>query len=121
MSRSRLVVFASFLVVAVGVVAAVGALYLDPARAAVGPVPAEGLSLPAETRFLVGIDVPRLVNSALYKRQLAKAGSRPQPFVELEEKTGLNPERDVDLVLLAGTRKPSSSVASRRSVRTRTP
>jgi hypothetical protein len=57
--------------------------------------------------------VPRLVNSALYKRQLAKAGTRPQPFVELEEKTGLNPERDVDLVLLAGTRKDSGVVMVR--------
>jgi hypothetical protein len=46
MSRSRLVVFISMLVVVTGVVAGVSALYLDPARAAVGPLPAAALVLP---------------------------------------------------------------------------
>jgi hypothetical protein len=105
MSRSRNVVLASFLVVGVGVVAAVGALYLDPARAAVGPLPAEGLSLPANSQFLMGIDVQRFVASPMYKRQAALVNSaRPQAFAELEEKTGLSPERDLDLVVAAGGR-----------------
>src|SRR5262245_58804693 len=106
MSRSRMVVLASFLVVGLGVVAAVGALYLDPARAAVGPLPAEGLALPATSQFVMGLDVQRFVASPLYKRQAAlMAATRPQAFAELEEKTGINPERDVDLVVVAGGRE----------------
>lgn len=100
MSRSRLVVFISMVVVGLGSLAAVGALYLDPARAAVGPLPAEGLLFPAETRFVVGLDVKRLVSSPLYQR--FKAQARPDALRDLEEKTGVNPERDVDQVLIAG-------------------
>ena len=46
MSRSRLVVFISMAVVLVGGLASLGILVLEPARAAVGPLPGEGLSLP---------------------------------------------------------------------------
>ncbi len=99
MSRSRLVVFISMVVVGLGALAAVGALYLDPARAAVGPLPAEGLLLPADSRFVVGLDVKRLTSSPLYRR--FKAQARPDALRELEEKTGINPERDVDQVLIA--------------------
>jgi hypothetical protein len=113
MTRSRLVVLASFLVVGLGIVAAVGALYLDPARAAVGPLPAEGLALPANTSFVMGLDVQRFVNSPFYKRQVAMHAGRPKPFSELEEKIGLNPERDVDLVLMAGTGRDSGVVLVR--------
>ena len=106
MSRSRSVVIASFTVVGLGLVAAVGALYLDPARAAVGPLPAEGLILPADSRFVMGVDVQRFVASPLYKRQAElMTTARPQAFAELEEKTGINPERDLDLVLMAGGRE----------------
>src|SRR5438045_459906 len=99
MSRSRLVVLSSAVVVSVGALAAAGAFYLDPARAAVGPLPPQGLSLPAGTRFVMGIDVKRFVASPFYTRYAAaRAASRPQAFAELEEKTGLNPERDVDQV-----------------------
>lgn len=100
MSRSRLVVFISIVVVGLGSLAAVGALYLDPARAAVGPLPAEGLLFPADTRFVVGLDVKRLVSSPLYAR--FKTQARPDALRDLEEKTGINPERDVDQVLIAG-------------------
>lgn len=100
MSRSRLVVFISILVVGLGSLVAVGALYLDPARAAVGPLPAEGLLFPADTRFVIGLDVKRLVSSPLYQR--FKAQARPDALRDLEEKTGINPERDVDQVLIAG-------------------
>src|SRR6266568_5433988 len=72
MSRSRLVVLISMAVVGVGSLAAVGAFFLDSARAAVGPLPAEGLLLPADA------------------------------CRELEERTGLDPERDVDQILIAG-------------------
>jgi hypothetical protein len=101
MKRSRLVVIAAGSVVGLGLALALGALVLDPARAAVGPLPPEGLVLPADTRFVVGIDVHRFVQSPFYKK-FASQGGRPQAFTELERKTGFNPERDVDQVLIAG-------------------
>ena len=100
MSRSRLVVLISMAVVGVGSLAAVGAFFLDPARAAVGPLPAEGLLLPADSRFVVGLDAKRFTASPLYKRFQAQA--RPDAFRELEERTGLDPERDVYQILIAG-------------------
>lgn len=100
MSGSRRVVFISLVVVGLGSLAAVGAFFLDPARAAVGPLPAEGLLLPADARFVVGLDVKRFTASPFYQRFRAQA--RPAAFRELEEKTGLSPERDVDHVLIAG-------------------
>ena len=105
MSRSRRAVFISMVVVALGAVGALGAFFLDPARAAVGPLPAEGLLLPADARFVVGIDVKRFTASPLYKKFAAEA--RPDTFRDLEEKTGLNLERDVDQVLIAG--RPAGS------------
>ena len=99
MTRSRLVVFVSMVVVGLGVAAGVGALYLDPARAAVGPVPAEGLVLPADARFVMGVDVKRLTASPFYKKQ---AALRPDSFRDLEARTGVNPERDVETLLVAG-------------------
>jgi hypothetical protein len=101
MTRSRMVVLGSSLVVVAGTLAAMGAFYLSPARAAVGPLPAEGLVLPADTRFVVGIDVRRVVASELYTNRPERS-LRPQAFADLEAKTGLNPERDVDQVVIAG-------------------
>lgn len=107
MTRSRFVVSLSAVVVGAGVLAAVGALYLDPARAAVGPLPGFGLSLPADTRFVMGIDVQRFSGSPFYQRFVKeRAHARPEAFKELEEKTGLNPERDLDQVLIAGRSAP---------------
>jgi hypothetical protein len=104
MTRSRLVVLSALIVVGVGVVGALGALYFDPARAAVGPLPAEGLALPGDTRFVMGFDVHRFVASPFYQRfgKDRLGQGRPPGFTELEEKTGLNPERDVDRILFAG-------------------
>src|SRR5688500_2674614 len=103
MNKSRIVVLASTLVVGVGILTAVGALYLDPARAAVGPLPAEGLALPADAQFVMGIDVRRFVASPLYTRFGEEhAAARPRAFAEMEEKTGINPERDVDAIYMAG-------------------
>jgi hypothetical protein len=99
MTRSRLVVLVSTVVVGTGVLAGLSALYLDPARAAVGPVPAEGLVLPADARFVMGVDVKRLTSSPFYKKQSAL---RPDAFRDLEARTGVNPERDVDTLLVAG-------------------
>jgi hypothetical protein len=102
MTRSRTVVLGSTLVVIVGALAAMGALYLSPARAAVGPLPAEGLVLPADTRFVVGLDVKRLMASELYAKNAGRGPVRPDAFADLEAKTGLNPERDLDQVVIAG-------------------
>jgi hypothetical protein len=105
MNRSRLVVAASTFIVAAGALTAVGALYLDPARAAVGPLPAAGLVLPADAQFVMGIDVRRFVASPFYARFAdEQAAARPQAFAEMEEKTGINPERDVDAIYVAGRR-----------------
>ncbi len=102
MKRSRIVVFASMFVVALGVMAALGALWLGSARAAVGPLPAEALVLPADARFVVGIDVHRFAASPFYARFAKQRGMRPDALAELEQKTGLSPERDLDQVVLAG-------------------
>jgi hypothetical protein len=108
MSRNRFAVLASTLVVAAGAAIAVGAVYMGNAQAAVGPLPAEALALPGDARFVLGIDVKRFVASPFYRkavethRESGKAG----PFQELEEKTGLNPERDLESVYVAG-RQPS--------------
>jgi hypothetical protein len=108
MSRSRFVVSVSAAVVAIGVMAALGALYLDSARAAVGPLPGEGLSLPADARFVVGFDVKRLVDSPFYKKY-SRNGARPDAFAELEAKTGINPERDLEQVLIVGREADSTA------------
>ncbi len=101
MSRSRILAFASGGIVALGVTLAVGALVTSPSRAGVGPLPSAGLVLPADATFLVGIDVKRLTASALYQQQ---AAARPEVFKELEDSTGLRLERDVELVVLAGSK-----------------
>jgi hypothetical protein len=102
MSRSRQFAFASLGIVAVGVAVAVGALAFSSTKG-LGPLPAEALSLPAEAPFMAGIDVRRLVASEFYKRQMAARGeAHPDAFRELEEKTGLDPERDVDQIVIAG-------------------
>lgn len=103
MTRSRLVVSLSAAMVGAGVLAGLGFFYLDPARASVGPLPGFGLLLPADTRFVVGIDVQRLTSSPFYRRfAKSRAQARPEAFDELERKTGLRPERDLDRVLIAG-------------------
>jgi hypothetical protein len=102
MTRSRLVVLASMAVVAVGVVAALGALWLDPARAAVGPMPAQALLFPADARYVMGFDVKRLTASPFYARYGAQKGMRPESLAQIEEKTGLDPARDIDTIVIAG-------------------
>lgn len=103
MTRSRAVLVTSFSIVLAGSALALSALVMDPARAAVGPLPAEGLSLPADTRFVMGFDMKRFVASPFYSRYAAK--EKPQhmkALAELEEKTGINAERDIDTVVVAG-------------------
>jgi hypothetical protein len=101
MTRSRLAVLSSSALVAAGLAAALGALVLDPAREAVGPLPPEGMALLPEARFVMGLDVQRFAASPFYKKYGARGG-RPDAFSELQAKTGLDPERDVDRVFVAG-------------------
>ena len=109
MSRSRLAVLASLAVVVPGLAIALGSLFLGSARASVGPLPGEGLSLPKDARFVAGVDVKRLTESPLYKR--FRTESRPEAFSDLEARTGLDPERDLDQVLLAGRDGNAAGVA----------
>ena len=108
--RGRRVVVLSLAVVAVGVLVALGALYLDPARAAVGPMPGVGMALPAQTRMVTGIDVRRFVASPFYQRYAQKAQGRPQAFTELETRTGVSPERDVDQILFSSQKDRGAAV-----------
>lgn len=112
--RARRVLVTSMAVVGLGLVAALGAMYLDPARAAVGPLPGVALALPAETRSLTGLDVRRFVASPFYQRYGRTRQGRPHAFSDLEARTGLNPERDVDQVILAaggaGTRQSATAI-----------
>ena len=105
MTRSRLAVSLSLSVAVVGSVAALGAFYLDPARASVGPLPAEAMVLPADTSFVMGLDVKRFTASTFYQKYGHKgAAAHPEAFAELEDKTGIDPERDLDSVVVAGNK-----------------
>jgi hypothetical protein len=111
MTRSRLVFFAAMTVVVVGVAAGVGALWLSPARAAVGPLVGEALILPADAKFVMGFDVKRFAASPFYERFKAQRGMQPAALEELEAKTGLNPARDLDQIVVAGTGVRGAGVA----------
>ncbi len=86
-----------------GVLAGLGAFVLNPARAAVGPLPAAALVLPADARFVMGFDVQRFTASPFYTRYASRPGMRPQAFIELEQKTGLDVARDLDQIVVSGT------------------
>jgi hypothetical protein len=105
MTRSRLVLFVSVVIVALGAVAGLGVLWLDSARADVGPLPGRGLVLPAETRFVAGVDVKRFTASPMFARYTAREGMHPKAMRDLEEKTGLDPARDIDQIVVAGSRE----------------
>lgn len=102
MTRSRLAVLVSMTIVAFGVIAGLGALWLGPARAAIGPLPGEALILPQDAKFVMGMDVKRFTASPFYARYASRRGMQPEGLRELEEKTGLNPARDIDRIVVAG-------------------
>jgi len=105
MSRSRIVLIAAMAVVALGVVAGTSALFLSSARAAVGPLAGEALILPQDARFVMGFDVQRFTASPFYARFGTQRQMKPEAMRELEEKTGLNPARDIDQIVVAGSGK----------------
>jgi hypothetical protein len=114
MTRSRLVVVCALGLVVAAAAAALGTLALQPAPAPLGPVPAAALALPGDSPVLIGLDVRKLTKSSFYQKQVSQSSkARLDAFKEIEEKTGLNPERDVDTVVFAGTREsgPKHGVA----------
>lgn len=102
MNRSRLVLLVSVLVVTLGLVAGMGALWLGSARAAVGPLPGEGLVLPADTNFVMGFDIKRVVASPMWQRMVAERNMEPEGLKQFEAMTGLDPARDLDQIIVAG-------------------
>jgi hypothetical protein len=101
--KSRIALLAATVVVVLGMLAGLGAFLLSPARAAVGPLPAAALVLPADARFVMGFDVKRFTGSPFYTRYAARTGTKPPAFGELEQKTGLDAARDVDQIIVAGS------------------
>lgn len=116
MNRSRLVVLVAMTVVVAGVTAGLGALWMGSAHAAVGPLAGEALILPKDARFVMGFDVKRFAASPFYERFAKTHGMKPEMLAQLEEHTGLNPARDIDQIVIAGSgpggsRSPGLAVA----------
>jgi hypothetical protein len=114
MSRSRWVLILALAVVVVGVVAGAGAIWMGSARAAVGPLAGEALILPKDARFVMGFDVKRFAASPFYARFAKERGMKPEALEQLEARTGLDPARDIDQIVIAGAgpgRKGSPGLA----------
>lgn len=105
MTRSRLVVMSGLGLVATAAGVAGVLVGLSPARAAVGPLPPVALALPGDAPFLMGLDVKRLVASPFYRKQAGSGTARLDAFKEIQQRTGLDPERDVDAIVFAGARE----------------
>jgi hypothetical protein len=102
MNRSRRLIAAAAAVSLLGVGLAFSTRLTGTARAAVGPIPPEALALPADSSVVMGFDVRALTSSQFY----AKFGGEGEPgrvdaLAEIERKTGLNPARDIDSVVVA--------------------
>jgi hypothetical protein len=114
MNRSRWVLILALTVVVVGVVAGAGAIWMSSARAAVGPLTGEALILPKDSRFVMGFDVKRFTASPFYAKFAKERGMKPEALEQLEARTGLNPARDIDQIVIAGAgpgRKGSPGLA----------
>jgi hypothetical protein len=114
MNRSRWVLILALTVVVVGVVAGAGAIWMSSARAAVGPLAGEALILPKDSRFVMGFDVKRFTASPFYSRFAKERGMKPDALEQLEARTGLDPARDIDQIVIAGAgpgRKGSPGLA----------
>jgi hypothetical protein len=102
MNRSRRLILSAAAISVLGIGFAFSTQLTGTARAAVGPVPPEALALPADSSVVMGFDVRALTNSQFYARfgQEGQPG-RVEALEEIERKTGLNPERDIDTVVVA--------------------
>jgi hypothetical protein len=112
MNRSRRLIVTAAAISVLGIGAAFSTRLTGTARAAIGPVPPEALALPADSSVLMGFDVHALTSSDFY----AKFGNEGEPghvdaLAELEKKTGLNPARDIDSVVIALKASPASDKA----------
>ncbi len=72
-----------------------------PGLRAAGPLPAE-FEPPEGTRLLAGLDLQALLRSPLWERVRRDEGGPLKDLQRLREETGLDVERDVDAVVLAG-------------------
>jgi hypothetical protein len=102
MNRSRRLIATAAAISVLGVGLAFSTRLTGTARAAVGPVPPEALALPADSSVVMGFDVRAMTSSQFY----AKFSGDGEPghveaLAELERKTGLNPERDIDSIVVA--------------------
>ena len=69
----------------------------------IGPLPAEAAILPGDAAIVGGIDVRRITTGANYKKYMAAAmEDAGKELKELEQKTGINVERDVEGLYGAG-------------------
>ena len=102
MNRSRRLILTAAAISALGIGFSFSSRLTGTARAAVGPIPPEALALPADSSMVMGFDVRALTSSQFY----AKFGGEGEPgrvdaLAEIERRTGLNPERDIDSVVVA--------------------
>ena len=102
MYRSRRLILTAAAISTLGIGLAFSTRLTGTARAAVGPVPPEALALPADSSVVMGFDVRALTGSQFY----AKFGGEGEPgrvdaLAEIERRTGLNPARDIDSVVVA--------------------
>ncbi len=112
MTRTRGLVYTLFGISALGLALASASFFTGSARAAVGPMPAEALALPADATFVIGVDVHKFVSSPLYVRHKEQAGAgRIDALRELQEKAGLDPEKDIDQIVIAGSHKDQAGAA----------
>ncbi len=108
MSRNGVLASVSVGLVVLGIGVALSGL-AAPAATLTSRLPAVTQAFPADATFVGGFDVKRLAASAFYQKQVAARNlARPDAFRHLEEETGLNPERDVDRVFVAGLRGGTS-------------
>ena len=114
MNRSRRLILTAAAISALGIGFAFSSRLTGTARAAVGPVPPEALALPADSAMVMGFDVRAVTSSQFY----AKFGGEGEPgrveaLAELEKRTGLNPQRDIDSIVVAvGLPKPKTAEGS---------
>lgn len=102
MNRSRRLIVTAAAISALGIGFSFSSRVTGTARAAVGPVPPEALALPADSAMVMGFDVRALTGSEFY----ARFGAEGEPghveaLAEIERRTGLNPARDIDSVVVA--------------------
>ncbi len=78
----------------------------------IGPLPAEAAILPGDAAVVGGIDVRRITTGANYKKYMAAAmEDAGKDLKELEQKTGINVERDVEGLYGAGSKEAGAEQA----------